>query len=252
MEQRSGRQVQAVETSCRILQFLQYQTQTSVTEIADQVGCSKSTTHCHLRTLTDCGLIVKEDNQYRLSYQFIGIAEQVRSQLGNYRTIKDETDRLAESTQEVAQFGIEEQGKVTYIYKQKSENGVETASGVGETQDIHSTGLGKAILSSLPNERVRKVIDKHGLSRKTKNTITDHEALFEELQQIRERGYAIDDEENVEGIRCIAAPVNWGANVGAVSITGPTSRIRNERLEGELSDQIRHTANVIEVNSRFQ
>lgn len=252
MRYQDTRKVQAVEISCRIIAVLQRRNGAGVTELANELGHSKSTIHNHLATLTEQEFVVKNRDQYRLSLRYLDMAEHVKAQIGNYSIIKSELDTLAENTQEVAQFGIEEHGRVIYLYKKKSAQGVETASRVGKTQDIHSTGLGKAILSSLPDERVEEIIEKRGLESKTQKTITSREGLFEELQQIRERGYVIDDEENVEGIRCIAAPVTWHSVHGAVSITGPASRFQGDRLVEDLPNQIRHAANVIEVNSRFQ
>lgn len=248
MTQQDRWKVQAVEISCRILETLERIDTAGVTELADELDYSKSTIHSHLNTLSEERLVAKVNGQYRLGLRVMGMAERVKTHIGSYNIVKEEIDKLAAESQEVAQFGIEEHGKVTYLYKQESDQGIKTASRIGETQDMHSTGLGKAILSSMPNERVRQILDEQGMAAKTKNTITDQDEFFEELDRIREKGYTIDNGENVRGIRCIASPVNWEAMYSAVSVTGPMSSLQDEE---ELAEQIRHTTNVIEVNSRF-
>ena len=248
MTQQDRWKVQAVEISCRILEALERVETAGVTELADELDYSKSTIHSHLNTLSEERLVVKVDGQYGLGLRVMGMAERVKSHIGNYDTVKEEVEKLARATGEVAQFGLEEHGKITYLYKRKSDQGVETASRIGETQDIHCTGLGKAALSSMPNDRVRRILDEQGMAKKTRNTITDRDEFFDELERSRERGYVVDNEENVKGIRCVASPVNWGAMYSAVSVTGPVSSLRGE---DELAEQVRHAANVIEVNSRF-
>lgn len=152
----------------------------------------------------------------------------------------------------MAQFGIEEHGRVSYLYKAVGDQGVETASSAGTQQDLHSTSLGKAILAHLPEEEVESIIENNGLPPKTENTITDQDELMAELKETRERRYAIDDEENISGLRCIAAPVmNDDAVFAAVSVSGPSSRLSGETLTEDLPATVMRTANVIEFNTKF-
>ena len=104
----------------------------------------------------------------------------------------------------------------------------------------------------MPHEQVLEIIDQRGLPKKTKNTISNPGELFEELEQIKDQGYARDDEDNVRGIRCVAAPVTNNDGIfGAVSVTGPVGRIHGTRFESELPEQVQSTANVMEINARF-
>jgi DNA-binding IclR family transcriptional regulator len=195
---------------------------------------------------------VKEDSKYRLSLQFLDIGSHVRNQFNNYDVIKEELDSLAKETNEVAQFGIEEHGKVSYLYKATGSQGVVTASSVGTTQPMHSTSLGKSILAYMPDEEVRQVLDQCGLPEQTENTITEREELSTELEEVRKQEYAKDDQENVTGLRCIGAPVIGKDGVfGAVSVSGPSSRINDKRFEEELPIAVKSAANVIELNSKF-
>jgi DNA-binding IclR family transcriptional regulator len=107
-------------------------------------------------------------------------------------------------------------------------------------------------LSHLPERRVEEIIDQRGLPAKTNNTITDADELFDELETIREQGFAIDNEENITGLKCIAAPVLGNDSVkGALSVSYPISRITGDSFTEELSAVIKRSANVIELNSKF-
>jgi len=247
-----GRTIQSAEITLTIISELQTQDATGVTELANRLGHSKSTIHNHLYTLEDQQLVVQEDGQYRLSLRILDMAMHVREQIGNYDVIRNEADALAEETGEIIQFGIEEHGKVSYLYKATGEQAVETLSGVGKQQPMHSTSLGKTILAYLPQDRTERLIESMELERFTSNTTTSADTLRTELEEIRQRGYGIDDEENIEGLRCVSAPVENGDTVlGAISITGPLSRFTDNRIHGELSDLAIGAANVIELNTKF-
>jgi DNA-binding IclR family transcriptional regulator len=252
MSKNVPRTVHAVHITCNIIDALQELNGAGVTELANRLGHSKSTIHSHLRTLEEHHLVVREETQYRLSLRFLDVSSHVRDQFGNYDIIRNELENLAEETGEVAQFGVEEHGQVSYLYKVTGAQGVETASSVGTQQSIHSTSLGKAILAHLTDDRVHAILDETGLPGKTENTITDRAELFEELERVRSRGYATDDEENVDGLRCIAAPVMGNDGIlGAVSVSGPSSRFSGEVFTEELPMVVKRAANVIELNSKF-
>ena len=247
-----GRTIRSVEIAFNIIDVLQEKGGAGVTELADELGHSKSTIHSHLRTLEDREILVREGDGYRLSLRILDMATHVRDQVGNYDVIRSEVDTLAEETGEIAQFGIEEHGKVSYLYKTTGERGVETASRVGTQQPMYSTSLGKTILAYLPEDRTEEIVQAQAYEALTPSTVTSREELYEELDAIRERGYGIDDEENFEGLRCVSAPVkNEETVLGAISITGPSSRFTLDRIHDELSDQVQRAANVIELNTKF-
>lgn len=252
-DEHPGRRIRSVEITLNIIDALQENGRAGVTELAEELDNSKSTIHSHLRTLEDRNIIVKDDGRYRLSLRLLDIANHVREQIGNYDVIRDEVDALAEETGEIAQFGIEEHGNVAYLYKASGERAVETASRVGTNQPMYSTSLGKTILAHLPRQRRDEIVQSMEYTPVTEKTITDAETLYEDLEAIRERGYGIDDEENIEGLRCVSAPVKGegDAVLGAISITGPSSRFTDDRLHGDLADHVQRAANVIELNTKF-
>lgn len=247
------RTIDAVRVTCGILDLLQDRDAAGVTDIADELDRSKSSIHAYLTTLVEQQYVVKRDGQYALSLRYLDLAEHVKDHVGNYDVIRSEIDELASVTDEVAQFGTLEQGDLVYLYKGRGESGVETMSAIGSRETPHSTGLGKAMLSQLSEDRVRQLLGSAPLARKTENTITNLDELVVDLQETRERGYAIDDEENIVGLRCIAAPVvlDDGTVIGAVSVSGPSSRMTVERIQTELAERVKRAANVIQINTKF-
>lgn len=248
----SGRTIRGVNISYRLLSAIQEQDRPSLPDIASAVDHSKSTVYSHLTTLEENEMVVKKEGNYRLGLRFIEFAESVRDEIGNFDIIEEELDTTANQTGEVLQFGLVEHGQVKYLYKSRGNRAVVTASRPGAAAPVHSTGLGKAILSALPEERVHEILDSRGMSQRTPDTITDRDELLETLERTRERGYALDNEENLAGLRCVAAPVEGDGDVfGAVSLTGPSRRFSREQLVAEYADVVRETANVIEINTKY-
>lgn len=252
-EVNESRTVDAVQTACDVVDALQTLDGSGVTELADHLGLSKATVHSHLATLRQNEYVIKDGEVYRLSLRFLDLAEEVRDRLGIYEIVQDELDDLADETGEIAQFAVEEHGRAVYLHKAMGENAVQTASRVGTREYLHCISLGKAILAHLPRERVEEIVERHGLPEQTENTITDRDALFDELDAIRERGYAFDNEEKIQGLRCVASPVHdvRGAVLGAVSVSGPSSRMEGDRFRNELPDRVTRAANVIEINIEY-
>ncbi|MFB6081665.1 MAG: IclR family transcriptional regulator [Halanaeroarchaeum sp.] len=247
------RTVDAVQTACAVLDALQTLDGAGVTELATYIDVSKATAYNHLTTLRSEEYVVKEGDQYLLSLKYLDVAEYVRDRLGIYEVVEDELQSLAAKTDEVAQFATVEHGQTVYLHKERGENAVETASSAGKRELLHCTSLGKAMLAHMPEERVRDIVDQHGLPARTEHTITEYDALLGELETVRERGYAFDEEELITGLRCVAAPIrdSEGAVIGAVSISGPSSRMTGERYREELPAEVQRSANVIEINTKF-
>ena len=249
---RPGRTIRSVRIAFSIIDALQDHGRVGVTELANELDHSKSTVYSHLQTLEEENVIIKESDGYRLSLRILDMATHVREQVGNHDVISNEVDKLAEETDEIAQFGIEEHGKVSYLYKATGDQAVETRSRIGTQAPMYSTSLGKTILAYLPPQRTEEIVQSTEFEKRTPQTITSPEELYDALDEIVEQGYAIDDEENIQGLRCVSAPVKNGNTVlGAISVTGPSSRFTHERLHGELADYVRSAANVIELNTKF-
>jgi len=247
------RTVQAVQTALDIIEYLQTVEHAGVTEIATEVDRTKGTVHSHLTTLVQNHYLTKKDNQYQLSLRYLDLGETVKNRLGFYEVARTELNDLASKSNELAQFATEEHGQIVYIHKAQGEKAVESASSVGKREYPHCISLGKAILAYLPQKRTEEIVERTGLPRYTPQTITTQGELFERLKQIRDRGYAFDNEERIDGLKCVAAPVtdSNGRVLGAVSVSGPSSRMKGKRFTDELPEMVTRSANVIEINTQF-
>lgn len=251
--ERAKNPIKAVENTTTILDKVAELEGAGVTELADQLDITKGTVHNHLSTLEENELVVRDGDEFRLGLRFFELGEQIKAQHQIYEVAMPEVDKLAEETGELGNILVEEHGRGIYLYRAKGENALSLDTGVGSRVYLHQTGLGKAILAHLPEERVESIIDEHGLEPSTEHTVTTREELYESLEQIREQGYAVDREERAEGIRCVAAPVITNDDVvrGAVSVAGPASRMHGEYLESTVVDMVKRAANVISINLSY-
>ncbi|ADB63203.1 transcriptional regulator, IclR family (plasmid) [Haloterrigena turkmenica DSM 5511] len=248
-----SRTIQAVGITLEIIDYLHEHDSARITEIANELGRAKGTIHCHLATLLEKEHVIKSGDEYQLSLRYLELGEGVKDRLGFYDVVTDELDELAEESGELVQFATEEHGRAVYLYKTGGDRAVQTASSIGKREYLHCLALGKAILAHTPRERVEEIIDRHGLKRYTPQTITDREELFDELEAVRERGYAFDEEEKIEGLHCVAAPVMAGEDevLGAVSLSRPLSRMTGDQFKEEIPNMVTRSANVIEINAKY-
>ena len=245
--------IQAVDTTLRIVEALNESGTGGVTDLARTLGLPKSTVYNHLDTLHRRGYVVKTDEKYRLACRFLELGSMTRDRRLVYRIARDEVTSLAEETGELSGLIVEEHGYGVFLHRAKGEQAVRVDTHVGKRIHLHGAALGKAMLAFLPAERVREVVDRHGLPALTDNTITDEEHLHAELADICEAGVAFDDEERIDGLRSVAVPLRTGDGdvLGAISVAGPTSRMRGERFRSELPDRLESAANVVELNITY-
>lgn len=245
--------VQAAATTFTIIETLHHLNGAGVSELAAELEMPKSTVHDHLQTLTEAEYLVNRNGTYHVGARFLELGGFARSQMKLYQVASPEIKKLAEETGEHANLMIEEHGKGIFLNKAKGPDAVNLDTHIGKRVHLHTTAMGKAILSNLPESDVDEIIDRHGLPGVTEKTITDSDALKEQLSEIRDRGYAIDDEERVLGMRCVAAPIcdESGHPLGAISVSGPTNRFDADAFRDEIPQSVLSTANVIEVNMTY-
>lgn len=245
--------VKATQTTIRIVEALKELNGAGVTELATHLGLPKSSVHNYLSTLREEEFVVQDGDRYHVGLRFLGFGSFARYRSPIYEVGKPEIDGLAEETGELANLLVEEHGRGVYIYRQTGERAVNVDARIGHRVYLHNTALGKAILSQLPRSRVEAILERHGMPAETAQTVTDRDTLFEELAEIRERGVAFDDGERLSGLRCVAVPVvtDDGAVAGAISVAGPTSRMRGDRYESELPERLRDVANILQLNLTY-
>ena len=214
-----------------------------VSELAVASGVPIPTCSRLLEALTEARLIRRRNGLYELGPHCLALAESFREVFHLDHDARVHLEKLAASTGETAHIGVLDDAACVYVDKVDSAQSVRMFSKVGGRSTLYSSGIGKALLSAAPDDVFDRVC-RIGLSRRTARTITDPALLREEMLAIRERGYAIDDVENEEGIRCVAAPIRGadGFAVAAVSVAGPDYRVALERIPA-IAKQVMSTAN---------
>jgi IclR family acetate operon transcriptional repressor len=140
--------------------------------------------------------------------------------------------QLMERSGETVNLAVEEGGEAIYVAQIECRKTMRAIARPGGRAAMHCSGVGKALLAAMPEDEVERIIALRGLPAATAKTITTPAGLRAELQAIRERGFAIDEEENAIGLRCVAAPIfdENGKPVAAISLSGPTARIGDDLL----------------------
>lgn len=245
--------VTTTTTTFEILETIRELEGAQLSRISDRLDLAPSTIHRHLMTLLSHGYVIRTGNEFEISLKFLEIGCQKRRCNPVYEMARNKVDLLADETGERAQFVIEEQGKLVYLYYNADQNAVQTDGIVGKHRLLHYSAAGKAILADLPEQRVEEIIDAHGLPAKSDNSITDEDELFEELSEIRERDFARNDEESIEGLRAVGSTIQGpnGEILGALSVSGPAHRMQSEWYESELPNLILGTTNEIELNVKY-
>jgi DNA-binding IclR family transcriptional regulator len=199
MEQTSTPSLRTTENTIRMVAALKELDGAGVTELATHLSMSKSTVHDHLATLRRHDYVTKDGDAYEIGLGFFEMGEYARKRRQICEVARPEVTDLAEETGELANLLVEEHSRGVYLYRARGEKAVTLDTHTGKRRYLHDTALGKAILAHLPDDRVREILDRHGLPAATPNTITDRERLHEELAEIRERGVAYCGQKRVGG-----------------------------------------------------
>ncbi|GAB7389102.1 IclR family transcriptional regulator [Bacillaceae bacterium] len=226
--------VKSVDRAMQLLKLVaQKKEGCGVTELSNQMDINKSSVYRILSTLVKHGLIEQDpvSGKYRLSFGILELASSLLESLDLRTQAYPYLLELEKATNEVIHLVVLDQGEVVYIEKLEGNETLRMHSKVGRRAPVHCTGVGKAILAYLPAHEVDGILEKHGMARHTERTITDKGVLLQELRKIRQRGYALDEEENELGIQCVAAPIfdHRGQVIAAISVSGPTVRMSDER-----------------------
>lgn len=252
----SSRTIQSVAVTTEIIENIRDNNGETVSGLADAVDLSPASVHSHLATLKQAGYVIQNGTEYNLGPQMLTLGEAVRNRSKLYQAAKQQVERLATDLEESAHLIIEHDGRMFALYERFGSNavGVEYHNRKRELplNHMHCTAAGKCILSGLPDEQVKAILEEQGMPQNTKNTITDNEALLDELAEVRERGYAFANEEQMEGIRAVGAPI-FGPDEtieGAIAVSGPASRFQGNRFREELPGKVTRAANICEVNLR--
>lgn len=228
--------LKTLERAFAILEWIHEHEGGGVAEIAEARGMSSSSVHRYLDTMVSEGYLVKEDGDYHLSLNFLGLGEQARTRKEVYTNAEQYTEMLSEESGCRSSFVVEEAGRGVYLYTAPGDHGVWTRSTIGKRVPLHATAAGKSILAFLGDDRIREIVETHGLTQETPHTIAEWPVLREELERVRDTGYAFNDEEQIEGVIAVGAPVTDpdGRVIGAFSVSGPANRLTEDWFRQEL------------------
>ncbi|WP_329165014.1 IclR family transcriptional regulator [Streptomyces sp. NBC_01267] len=222
----------------------------SVTEVGQTCGISKSAAFGMLQTLRAYGLVSDDgegmNRRYRLGMSLARLGDRARSQVSLRGVAQPVLRELTRTTGMASRLALPEDGHAVVVDQVELDQRVRLDLRMGQRELPHCTGLGKALLSALPQTEAASIVERFGLPRRTARTITDPATFLSHLRDIARVGYAVDDEEDAEGIICIGSPVldDQGVCAGAVSITGLKLGLPAWRYQ-ELGGQVRDAAHRI-------
>jgi len=249
--------VQTIERASSILDILGQSPQgISIRELSTKIKLPKGTTHRLLSSLSYFGYVRQEPKtrNYLLGLKLVELGQLLLGQLDLRKEAEPFLRDLAERTKETVHLVFLDRNEIVYIDKVETEqnsSGLKMASRVGLRNPAHSSAVGKVLLAHFLEEELKNFIKEKGLAKRTENTIIDPTQLKDHLKLVRAQGYAIDDEENEKGIRCVAAPIynEVGKTVAAISISGPAFRITKKVIQESLKKEVMETA--LKVSQRL-
>jgi len=252
--------VQTIERTSLILDILGQSPQgISIRDLSAKIKFPKGTTHRFLSSLSYFGYVRQDPKtrNYFLGLKLVELGQLLLSQLDHRKEAEQFLKDLAEKTKETVHMAFLDRDEIVYIDKVEIDHnpsGLRMASRVGLRNPAHSCAMGKVLLSYLPEEEVDRVIEEKGLVKRTEHTITDPHQLKKQLNLVRTQGYAVDDEENEMGIRCVAAPLynEIGKVVAAISISAPAFRVTKKVIQESLKKEVTETAMKISQRLGFR
>jgi IclR family KDG regulon transcriptional repressor len=225
-----------------------------LSEISGELELNNSTTHHILQTLLPHDYVGQdpETKKYSLGFRFLEISRRILDNIDIRKIAGSHLHTLHDECREAVHLAVLRNGKVIYIDKIDTNVQLSLATYVGFATDAHAAAGGKILLSDLPEDRIRSLYGNGSLKIYGKSTISEIDQLLKELKNVKQQGYAIDDEEYYEGIRCVAAPIRAGGKtIASISITGSIFSVTTERIESELINQVMETGKRISKELRW-
>lgn len=202
-------------------------------QLAAATGANRVTVHRILTSFQRHGFVRQETAgaPYRLGFKLLELAEAVVQERDLVRLTYPVLDELAERTGETCHLAVIDGAEAVYVAKIESNQSIRMVSRIGARVPLYCTALGKALIAAADPDLSERLLARQAFERRTERTHTSPDGLRHELDEIRERGYAIDDTENEAGVRCVGSAVvdHTGRPIAAISVSGPTSRVTLDR-----------------------
>lgn len=253
---KSSSHVQSVERAIIIIETLAKSRQEmSLTELSNEVGWPKSTVHGLVSTLRDYHYVDQSSitGKYKLGIHLFELGNIVGRSWDISSIAKPHMQKMSQILGETVQLGTKSNGEVLYLDKIDSNQMLRIVSEIGGRLPMHCSGLGKVLLAYSSNLEIQKIIAQKGIHPRTLKTIVTKEELEKELQRIRKAGYAVDDQEIMDGLRCVAAPIFDGNNkvLYAISVSGHCQNMQGQHFE-EIIEILTKTAKSISYEMGYR
>lgn len=202
--------------------------QIGISELSQRLGLSKTTVHRVLQTLKALGYVAQEieTDRYRLTIRLFELGAKALESVDLVREADVEMRRVAQATREAVHLGAFDEDAIVYIHKIDSDYGLRMQSRIGRRNPLYSTAIGKVLLAWMEPADAREVLSHVEFRKSTPRTLASADAVLGILPRVREQGYGEDNEEQEEGLQCIAVPVfdRFGRVAAGLSISFPTMR----------------------------
>lgn len=241
-------------TSLAVIEAIKDHNGASVELVAEALAVAPSTAFKHLATLESEGFLTKEGQEYHLGLKFLNLGEYTRTRRPEQRVVDEAVNTLTDRTEEEVDYIVEDNGLIYTVsesyhkWVKYAERDATYRARLGQVYHMHATATGKAILAEYADDRVETIIDRWGLEARTENTITRSDALFDELEEIQERGHAYDFEEYTEGLRSVGMVVERPetASLASMSVSGPSYRLTGDVLRKQIPETMREVIDGLE------
>lgn len=254
IERRARNPVGALETAIDILEVIKEREGATLKELDNELSYAKSTIHRHLMTLRQAGYVVQCDDQFDISLRLFDLASYKRERDPLFNIGRPIADEVSNQIEERVSLVTEEHGQAVKCYIAETTRSVTTDAHLGLSMYMHCTSGGKALLAFTDDDAVDAILDTFGLPKQTDNTITERKPFLKEIEDIRKKGIAFDDQERIPGVRGVAVPVfaeNGDDLLGALDIAGPATRLEGEKYEEEIPDLLRRAADEISTSIQY-
>jgi len=226
--------IYSLEKGTKVLELLAEKGELSVTKVAELLGLNRTGSHRFLSTLRELGYVEKnQENRYQLSFKILELGMKMANRFEIRREARPYMQQLSLAFRETVNLGLREGLDILHLDKIDSLEILRMDTPVGSRAPAYCTALGKASLAFLPQNELDILLNGVKLKAYGPNTITSKKKLRQELEKIRNQGYAIDDEELAYGLRCVAAPIfdHTGLARYSISVAGPAMRITEKRMQ---------------------
>lgn len=253
-EKDEEKQMSAVLRTVNILETLSECESSNLESLSKQTELPKATLLRFLSSLSNLGYVYRDNaDRYHLTLKMFSVGSRSLKYIDLVSTARPFAQELCKTLGETVHMGIPQDDYAVYVLKEESSYTLRMYSRIGKVIPLYCTAIGKIFLAEMSEEELKSYLERNPLKPYTAKSIRGEEALREELERVKKRGYAVDDEEHEEQVMCIACPIKDYENkvVAAISVSWPIFRFNSNDFENTMK-QIRKTANKISEIMGYQ